>query len=386
MCDRMIKCNKEYSSNIQRRFKKWTNELLSKFGPDITYSNNKYQLRRPLSRIFLLNESDYDSLHMKLSTKSDFLVDGFEPSFDKYTQLKDASVVNLEEFYQNENIITLDTSLACFCPVFADSDAIPMMSSDFDSVILVCPDRISESAQRLENKLPEIESDLIERLLFRVALTHEIGHHYTLGNFSVTALREVQKFKDLNILEGMANWFAYMFLDQNERWVQAEFAISQRPSYRHYLYFKHSDMSQLLDVFLKDMDYSKAPIALKNIIGGKLNLNGHMVSVASKFNGVAMDWSDKGGTIIAGEEIKALTTMKKGFFITPKIDLLIGRFPQEVTIVTNEIANAPDYGKIPDNIKVLPRDKADIMTVIKNHFSDDNNKKVESILTELGLY
>jgi hypothetical protein len=98
-----------------------------------------------------------------------------------------------------------------------------------------------------------------------------------------------------------------------------------------------------------------------------------------------MDWSEKGGRIVAGEEIKALSTMRRGIFITPRIQLLIGRFPKEAIVVANKIQNVADYGELPDNIMVLPKDKADLFEIIRRHLADDDRTRIRSILDEAGL-
>jgi hypothetical protein len=98
-----------------------------------------------------------------------------------------------------------------------------------------------------------------------------------------------------------------------------------------------------------------------------------------------MDWSGKGATIIAKTFIKALGTMNSGYFITPKIDLLIGRFPQDVLIVTNGIGTVADYGMLPSNIVVLSKDKVDLEVVISKHLADSDEDRVRNILKEADV-
>jgi predicted Zn-dependent protease with MMP-like domain len=386
----MMRSRIESIKGIHPKYRKWTQELLAAFGPGVTYDSGqgftkRYTFRKPVNCIRLLDESEFDKAPSMGRQFSPFLEEGYEPPFESYKALKEGESVDFSKFYKGLSRITLDTSLALWRPIFRQEGLRPTISPEYESEVLVCPSRISDRASEILDRIPELDAATIEERLFRVVLTHEIGHHFTLANYTAYDVRMILENADLNILEGLANWFTFAVLQQEERWVLAEFAIHQNISYRHYLYFKHSDISGLLDIFFSGLDYDKAPAALHKIIGGKLNLNGSTVIVETKFDGVAMDWSGKGGRIVAGEEIKALSTMSRGVFITPKIQLLIGRFPKEVTIVSNEIPNVADYKQVPDNVMILSKDSANLSEIIRKHISDDDKTRIRSILDEAML-
>jgi hypothetical protein len=98
-----------------------------------------------------------------------------------------------------------------------------------------------------------------------------------------------------------------------------------------------------------------------------------------------MDWSGRGGIIIAGDSIRGLGTMNRGCFITPKIEFLIGRFPKETLIISNEITNIFDYGRIPENVMILPKNEKDLSAIIRSHKQEDGTFALRQILQELGI-
>jgi hypothetical protein len=383
----MMECEIIASRSTPKRFVKWAREILGLFGPDITYSaGRKYSLRMPVTRIFLLDEREYDESLSGVVSNLRRLTTGYSPKFESYSVLKDyQSSVDIGEFYGKEHTVPLDTSLGYWTPTPVFDQLGIRVNDRFESLVFLCPSRIQRYACQLRERLPEINPRFLQKYVFKIALIHEIGHHYSLANFSATDVQTVMTYQDLNILEGLANWFAYMFLSQEERWVQAEMAVDQDVAYRYYLYFKHSDLSALLDCFLAEMDYSKAPVALKKVIGGQHNLNGFMMSVGGKYDGIAMDWSGRGGIIVAGESIKGLGTMNRGCFITPKIEFLIGRFPKEALIISNEITNVFDYGMLPDNVVILPKMDKDLNAIIGSHKNEDSAIGLRLILKDLGI-
>ena len=54
-------------------------------------------------------------------------------------------------------------------------------------------------------------------------------------------------------------------------------------------------------------------------------------------------------------------------------------------IVTNIIVIAADYGELPSNIIVLPRDKVNLESVINTHLGDDELDRVRNILVEANV-
>lgn len=374
------------SEGVPNRYIKWTQEILNKLGPEISYSSGShYHLIEPISAIYLLTEKEYGEVKERLGFNCSFLDSGFEPCPEEYNGIASKSFVKLEEFYGGMIKTRLDASIGCWGPTFEQNGGRTIQSSRWSSIILLCTDKIRKKAVSLRGRVPEVKANQMERCVFRITLYHEVGHHYTFGNFSVSALLEALSYADLNIFEGLANWFAYMHCTSEERWVQAEIAVDQKISYRYYLFFKHADVTKLLDCFLTDACYAKAPVALTQVIGGRLDHNGRMMTVGGPYDGVAMDWSGKGATIIAKTSIKALGTMNDGCFITPRIDLLIGRFPKNVMIVTNTIVTTADYGELPNNIIVLPRDKVNLESVINSHLEDDEKTRARNILIEAGV-
>lgn len=381
-----MKTKVESSRRINKKFKNWVQELLTVFGPGVTYDNGlgfrkRYLFSRPVTRIRLLDEIEFDRALSRNGYA--FLERGYEPPWESYEALEEGEAVNFTEFFRGLEQITLEMNPGCWRPILRYGRIGPTL--DYDTEILLCPKRISSLADEIRNRLPEVKPEAVERLLFRVVLTHEIGHHFTLANYSAFDVVSIIENRDLNILEGLANWFAHAVLPKEERWVLAELATRLDISRRHYLYFKHSDISGLLDIFFSGTDYRKAPAALHKIIGGKMNLNGSRLVVETNFDSVAMDWSGRGGMIIAGEEIKGLATMNRGVFISPRIQLLIGRFPKKAIVVANEILNIADYEQLPENVKILPRDSTDLAEIIRRHVSKDVKTRIRSILDEVGL-
>jgi hypothetical protein len=370
------------SHDTPKRFVRWTKDILSLFGPNITYSaGRKYVLRMGVSKIFLLNEHDYEKSLPAESSEQMGVTSGYAPDLYAYRSLNSRTSVDLDSFYRSQQIVPLDMTLGRWVPRFAQNQ----FESTWESVIFLCTDRIKRYAARLVARVPEVDPHMLQRSVFKIALTHEIGHHYTLANFSAAQLRTTRTYPDLNILEGLANWHANMFLTREERYVQAEMAIDQPVCYRTYLYLKHSDISALLDCFLADMDFSRAPAAYGTVIGGQHNLNGFMMTVGKGYDGIAMDWSGKGGVIVAGDSIKGIGTMNRGCFITPEIEFLIGRFPPSTLVISNEIKNIFDYGRLPQNVRILPRSEYDLKAIVNHNMDEGGQVALKSLLEELAV-
>lgn len=349
-------------------------------------------ISRPIAAIHLLDDASFDETRKGLGKN---IGKAYEPEIDDYSSIAQTSSNDIDQFYRNKAVVDIDTGLGFWCAFSPKDEAHTAESysegSDWEAHIFLCPNRIAKLARNLCTELFDVNKRNIEKAVFQAVTLHEVGHHYMLANQPISGVRrltqvELDGIADSRISEGLANTFAYLMGDEDTRRAICQIATKQSLSYRLFLFLKHADISSLLNCFSKPGGYVGAPAALTHVFGGKHNLNGFSMFVKGRYNGVAFDWSGKGGSIIAKEGIWTLTTMLDGCFIAPKIDLLIGRFPPGSLIVANEISKAPDYGSLPSNILVLPKNEVNLEDIISNHIGhDDNDELIWRILVDLRI-
>jgi len=383
------------SPSIPSRFAGHLNELKRRLGPNVAYGDGPkqtytYSISRPISAFHLLAEGEYEQVRHKLKMN---VARCYEPPLEDYSSLLEDSAFNPSQFYRGKKTVDRDTSLGFWCPLLPDKNPGSRSSSDseYEAHVFLCPDRIINLAKSLEGNLNDIPKRSFEKAVFEAVALHEIGHHYMLANQPYHVVERLSRVEmdgiaDSRISEGLANTFAYLMGGSHARMALCQIALNQGLSYRLFLFLKHADISTLLDCFSKPDNYAKAPWALGHVFGGKHNLNGFGIYVNGRFDGTAFDWSDKGGRIVAKDGIRTLTTMLDGCFIAPRIDLLVGRFPPNSLIVTNEIGNAPDYGQFPANIIVLPRERVDLRRIISARVEwKEVDQRVPLILADAGV-
>jgi hypothetical protein len=66
-----------------------------------------------------------------------------------------------------------------------------------------------------------------------------------------------------------------------------------------------------------------------------------------------VDWSGKGGGLLAGDFIKSTTCLSHGFIITPRINVMAGRYSKDVLILTSSKTNPIDYRILPGNMVIV---------------------------------
>lgn len=374
------------SPGVSRRCAKWAKETISSIIPRLpfqyNYSNQttfKALIRTPIEKVNLLNEEEFKSKRYSGGDDAPFLDFGKRPLPEQY-DVK-SSEESSDSFYTSKLEYEMDTSLGYWNPIpnKAGRDK-PGISSEIN----ICVDTVKKKAIRMMPGLPEMCDRKIERLLFKIALLHEIGHHFTFANFAYGDIPS-KDIRDVYILEGLASFFAESWANQEEKIILAEMATHQDSPYRFYQYFKHADVSQLLTSFLLERSNDGALDSFNHVVGAKVNFNGGFQICRGRFDGVIFDWSDKGGSIVAHDFIKALISVREGCYISPKIEMIIGRYrPINTLIVTGKDSKIVDYyGYCPQNI--IKMDENRITQAIEKHQDDDPGDVRENTLNELDI-
>ena len=374
------------SKDIDKKYKDWAEKIINKLTNTLQdEKGRKFVLKKPINTIYILNRKDYEYTSLALCHGWRRV----EPSFESYKEyLLSASMDDVKLFYSKQPTVIKE-----FTPSFwrrgwdgKERRILEDISiAPYEGYIFLCPDLIQKRVNELLPRLHELKNQDIEFSLFRIILLHEMGHQYSYGNLPSDQLSILQDNEDGNMSEGLANWFAFQFCTREERWILAESTVDQKPCYRYYYILRYADISPLLDSLINRTIVYSALQEFAKIVGSRLILGGGMISVRERVYGTIMDWSGKGGKILAGESIQLLGPMMSGCIVTPKIEVLFGRFPKNTLIVTNEITRIEDYGKLPPNIIILPKDKVDISAIIRSHWNDKSEECLKAILADLGL-
>jgi len=386
------------STGVPESYEKLTAKLMSELGPNITYGDGprtlfKYSITKPVSTVHLLDQPEYDEERKKYKKMNEM---AYEPDIADYGSVNWSITDDIIGFYKKQNTVNTDTSFGFWIPQAISNE-------DYRTHIYLCTSRIEELSKRIKQDLFDINNKNFMQLTFHAILLHELGHHYLLANQPLSKVKQLTSvdfdgIADSWISEGMANTFAYLLGNADTRKVlcQIHVELKQNASHRLFLFLKHADIQALLNCFTNPGAVDSAPAALNHVFGGKMNHNGKQCWVNGPCDGVAFDWSGKGSCIIAKDRIKALCTMMDGCFITPSIDLLVGRFPQDVLIITNEIKQHPDYHKLPKNIMIISKSKCDLSVFIERHILEHHNlikkdkdarddDRIQKMLMDLGL-
>jgi hypothetical protein len=371
------------SGGVSGRFVRWTKAILASVGPDLEYGSGakslfKHSIRTPVATVHLLNTRSYKREIGMENDEEPFLSrskiarpEDYDPSTLKHQSIRQGLA--------DKPYFKHDLSLGCWRPVDRDGGQdVPGIVGE----IFLCIDGIREVARRIAPNVPEVNDSDVEEYTFRTALLHEIGHQFTFANFSLSGIPD-RDDRDALMIEGLASWFANMLSKPNDRLVQAEIAAYQPAPYRIYQLFKHSDITELLRSFISDASYASSSLAFSKVVGGRLNMNGHIMKVGEKADGVLFDWSDRGGYMVAGSSIKGLVSFSCGIFISPIIDFLIGRYPKETLVIAGKITNVMDYGSLPSNVKIIGEERVRKAITICADSSADS--VVPNVLAELGF-
>jgi hypothetical protein len=371
------------SPDVPDVYEKWTKEILQKLGPCISYREGSRvpwssSINTIVARIFLLNEESYRRRSGIEGENSPFLKRGKMTTPDAYSDAR-ARGLKSNEFYKDFPTIEFDITYGYWNPLrIGGSHDMPGVIGE----ITICIDRVKALHRRILPGLPDVDQTRIEEHLFKTVLLHEFGHHYSMANFSYNGIPDEDE-RDLFVMEGVAGLFANLMSDTDGRRVQAEVAAYQPCPYRIYQYLKHADITKLLECFMNEGSYQNLPSVFSYVIGGRHNLNGYLMSTKGAYDGVLIDWMDRGGQLVSGTFIKAVTSISKGCVISPRIGMLIGRYSPNVLVVAGEIENRVDYGILPANIKII--DEKQVKSVIEAHQAESSGTMVLDILAELGF-
>ncbi len=368
-------------AGVPIKFEKMTMKLINPLGPNISYGDDsgtlfKYSISRPVKTVHLLMETEYDEERLKFKKINEM---AYEPEFNDYAGVDWSNHESVIHFYKKQNKVINDTSFGFWVPRTNTDE-------DYDAEIFLCVDRIETLSKRIKPDLFDIINKNSLQLTFHAILLHELGHHYLLANQPLSKVKQLtsidfEGIADSWISEGMASTFAYLLGNADTRKIlcQIHVELIQNASHRLFLFLKHADIQALLNCFTDPGAVDSAPAALNHVFGGRMNHNGMQFWVNGLYDGVAFDWSSKGAYIFAKNGIKTLCTMMDGCIITSSIDLLVGRFPRDVLIVTNEIKQHPDYYQLPENILIIPKSKCDLTDLIEKHFLESQRQvKIEN--------
>ena len=372
------------SDGIDIKYVHLARRTLLPFGPIVTDSvGRRFELKRPIDTVLLLKEAEFDQTETALGQIQKSLGEKIEMNLE----------ISRAPLDVIEHGALMSAPGAFWFPPIPKSDfqlveqvtkqlpeIVKTVFGYEKSAVFLCPERISRLALRISGELHELVGRDILPKVFKIVLAHEIGHHYSFGNLeSEQYLRITHEENGKFILEGLANWFVYQLCSKEERWVLAEMTLVQPIAYRYYHVLRFADTMNLLGRLLQD------PRPSVGQLGGKIFFK--VPLCARRINGFQnmMDWDGNGAKILAIEYMEAIGPMAKGCLIAPRIKFLIGRFPKDFLIVTNGIENILDYGELPSNILILPKEEKDIESIANSYLEKTGDELVKSVLIDLGV-
>ena len=306
--------------------------------------------------VIILDRPEYELARDELGK----LAPGHEISLESYSQMGQVNDAELADFYKRNELPLLDIGPAFWKKVFEPTHfSFGVNLQALSSNIFVCPELLKTRADEIKKDLFDYEGENCLKAYARMAIIHEIGHHFLYGDLPEKEFDRIHKIgEDRTMTEGMANWFAYSLATDIEKAVLAQSVTDRTIAYRSYLAIRYMDPSEVLSCLKEKYDYVSAVMAFSKMVGGKVvgGLNLYCQGSIKTPGTIFMDDSVRMEgmfNLVVKEEIEKLGPVW-GHVITPRIQELVGRFPSSTLIICNSIGRHPDYLKLPDNIRVNP--------------------------------
>jgi len=235
------------------------------------------------------------------------------------------------------------------------------------SYIFLCPSKVEERSLDIRRRMFDHQDESLFTATLRVALLHELGHHFLYSFLPAAERKKITNGEDLVMSEGLANWFAYNLSTELERHILAELMVERSIAYRSYLEIRYMNPSEVLRNLRDVKDYLKALNSFAIMIGGRmeggfnLDSQGDIISKGTVFMDDSITLGEMWNVICRGR-ITHLGPLW-GYVIAPDVDILVGRLPNMTLLVTNKVGSHPDYGELPvENIFI--RDREEILDAI----------------------
>ncbi len=348
---------------VHKIFQKWTTEFLGRLGNTLSDTKGEYKFLRPVHAVILADNNSYNTIVDKFGFERQVALIGY----DAYQRIRRMSDSDIESHYRAQEKAEKDLSVAFWLrPHHKYRGLVPIDLDRDEGYIFAAVERVESLAQKIEKSFNENVKGGTLRAIFKIVLLHEFCHHATLINLSRKHTLFVKENEDENFTEGLANTILHYLLSNQERRLLAELVAHQSIPYRYYYALRNAGIGGVLDALMNQRDILGSLREFAGLIGGRVVLNGNILRVRTKADGWFMGWSDRGGTIVAGERIEFLGPFDKGYFITSKITHLVGRFPSGAKVYANEIEHIYDYTKLPANVRIVPKEKCDLERLVKN--------------------
>jgi len=363
-----MNCEFYSSPFLNPKYEMWARQLLRAYGADVEVGNCRYRIRRPVRRIFIVNDNEYQVIWEDLCGRGHR---SYVPSPEFYEQLKHLDDQQTIEAYAGANVAKWNETLGVWFEHPYSFKCLGIQIEASEAYIALRAKAITEQGERIRHRLKELGNGPIDSIVFRAVLAHELGHHYTLSNLSDRSLQTWFANADLNLQEGLATLFA-VNMSSNPKaigWIWGELA-NNIPciSYSMYHILRASDVTPILDQLLIKDNPSAALKEFSKYVSTQMNFGGSAFFIGDGgFNGLLFDWCRNGGTdLYCTGTVAGLGSLSKGNVVASKIGFISGRYSPEVFIAANEIDHILDYDRQnpPLNIRIIDRNTLDLRTHI----------------------
>lgn len=321
-----------------------------------TIGIGSYQYSINPFRAIILEKSHYVKTREKLGLNRKFIA---EPTLKSYKVEDFKSEESTKAFHEQNKTTNLDFGPCYWTQPYEKiklESGIELEANE--SCIFICPELAKERAEAIHRKMHDYPEEDVYSHYLTVAVIHEIGHHALLSVLPIAERKKIDRVgEDLTLCEGLANWYAYHYTSTYEKCLLAQTVVDRSIAYRSYLTILHQNPAEVVQSLVVEKDYLKALTNFAKMLGGKVTGGMNLICNGriNTTNTVFMDDSliiNQMWNIVAKGGIDVLGPIW-GNIITPSIEELSGRIPENTLIVTSHINKHPEYKKLPQNVVIM---------------------------------
>jgi hypothetical protein len=357
-------------------------------GNTINSEQRSYQIKKPVKAVLCLNRKDFNEALSQFGDSNRLV----GPDYNFYKDLSESDISDIPGMYSSLPAVKQESTLAFW---FRHSKSLKLYDSLYtfpdEGYIVLNVNEILLHANHLDFTFINCGTMSREFLLYKAIILHEFCHHCCYINLTRRNYEEYCGHKDANMDEALANLLVSKLWPGPVSFTLAQLATCQKEIW-YSLYNILRLRADIINEMLYDLYETKdVNIALhhfsKNILSCKVVGGGNWF-VHSGYNAVVFDWKKEGPNIYCGGKVEAVGALFKGIVVSPRIDWLLGRYPPETKIISNEVGLITDYDRnnLPSNIVIIDNNTINISKLFTASMDiSDTNERIRQIHTALGI-
>ena len=354
------------------------------FPNELNVLGKSFSVQKP-EFIFLVNIPTMDEISKLVINKNAY--EYLLPLKD-LNNLQNQSDENISSFLMTNGTIE-ETTGQPGCATWGHHWLIEYLRINFEIIIEQDAPLVFLSPEAIMNRLPYVENylgdmiqnydiDQIKDRIIICVLWHELAH---------IAFERIGRPFELRLSEGLANYVVFVFSDDLGKNVLHTLANNPEMDYRRNYY-------HLLRTYASGSDQIILSY-LENNRGQAFNIFKQMTRSTEALNAIEAEggafrmgtisgevWVGYGANkkdIAVASKLPYLCNIKQGDVIAESIGKIIGFLNNNVRVITHDI-DSHEYPILPDNIKIINRDDANLEDIVRNEIM--KNKKTEEEVIE----